>query len=178
MDIETSLVRGHLNRLENQEAIAKYLARTIGELTVEKRAIEFEKTDFRLSDTKPFHWRRDLPPFAAKIFNFVASYNPFEREFAAFLDKRAADVLRVASLGTTEQDESGTQFRIDYLKSSGAIGFYHPDWVVVQNTPEREVNWIIETKGRKWEGTEEKGTAMAVWCSCAISSAVNGREIW
>ena len=29
---------------------------------------------------------------------------------------------------------------------------------------EREVNWIIETKGRKWEGTEEKDTAMQEWC--------------
>jgi uncharacterized protein (UPF0332 family) len=25
-----------------------------------------------------------------------------------------------------------SSFRIDYLKPSGAIGFYHPDWVVVQ----------------------------------------------
>ena len=53
----------------------------------------------------------------------------FEREFAQFLDS-AKDVLRFASLGTTEQGESGTQFRVDYLKPSGAIGFYHPDWVV------------------------------------------------
>jgi len=98
------------------------------------------------------------------MFNFVATYNSFEREFAQFLDKRATDVLRFASLGTTEQGDSGTQFRIDYLKPSGAIGFYHPDWVVVQKTPKGEVNWIIETKGRKWEGTEEKGTAMDEWC--------------
>jgi type III restriction enzyme len=99
------------------------------------------------------------------IFNFVASYNPFEREFAEFLDStRASDVLRFASLGTTEQGESGSQFRIDYLKPSGAIGFYHPDWVVVQSTPKGEVNWIIETKGRKWEGTDEKDTAMNDWC--------------
>ena len=37
--------------------------------------------------------------------------------------------------------------------------------MVVQNTSEGEVNWIIETKGRKCEGTEEKCTAMAEWCS-------------
>ena len=166
VDLESETVRGHLNRLEIQEAMATYLARVIGELTIEKRAIEFERADFRLSDTKPFHWRRNLPPLVARktIFNFVASYNPFEREFAEFLDKQATDVLRFASLGTTEQGESGTQFRIDYLKPSGAIGFYHPDWVVVQKTPDGEINWIIETKGRKWEGTEEKGTAMTEWC--------------
>ena len=69
------------------------------------------------------------------------------------------------SLGTTEQGESGTQFRVDYLKPSGAIGFYHPDWVVVQRTGRGEVNWILETKGRVWEGTEAKDEAIRDWCA-------------
>jgi len=71
--------------------------------------------------------RRHLPPLEAKrtVFNYVATDNDYERRFAVFLDK-ARDVLRFASLGTTEQGESGTQFRVDYLKPSGAIGFYHP----------------------------------------------------
>jgi type III restriction enzyme len=42
---------------------------------------------------------------------------------------------------------------VDYIKPSGAIGFYHPDWVVVQEAGGKAVNWIIETKGRVWEGT-------------------------
>ena len=98
------------------------------------------------------------------LFNYVASYNDFERRFAEFLG-RAADVLRFASLGTTEQGESGTQFRVDYLKPSGAIGFYHPDWAVVQKQGGNQVNWIIETKGRVWEGTEAKDAAMFDWCA-------------
>ena len=79
-------------------------------------------------------------------------------------------MLRFASLGTTEQGESGTQFRVDYLKPSGAIGFYHPDWVVVQTSRAGEVNWIIETKGRVWEGTEAKDQALKTWCE-RISAA-------
>ena len=59
------------------------------------------------------------------IFNYVATYNDFERSFAAFLD-RAEDVARFAALGTTEQRNSGTTFRIDYLKPNGAVGFYYP----------------------------------------------------
>ena len=98
------------------------------------------------------------------MFNYVATYNDFERRFAQFLDT-APDVLRFASLGTTEQGDSGTQFRVDYLKPSGAIGFYHPDWVVVQQTDQGEDNWIIETKGRVWEGTEAKDAAMRDWCA-------------
>ena len=61
--------------------------------------------------------------------------------------------------------ESGTRFRVDYLKPSGAIGFCHPDWVVVQTTDGGEQNWIIETKGRVWEDTEVKDAAMRDWCA-------------
>jgi type III restriction enzyme len=166
VDLENDAIRSHLSRLEIQEGIAKYLARKIAELTIERRAIEFDKADFRLSETRPFSWRRNLPPLEAKktVFNYVATYNDFERRFAEFLDKKASDVLRFASLGTTEQGESGSQFRVDYLKPSGAIGFYHPDWVVVQKTKGGEVNWIIETKGRVWEGTAAKDEALRTWC--------------
>jgi len=168
VDLEDTIVRSHLVRLEIQEGIAKYLARKIAELTIERRTIEFEIADYRLSRTTPFSWRRDLKPqpLVAKktIFNYVATYNGFERQFAKFLDQ-AADVSRFAALGTTEQGESGSQFRVDYLKPTGAIGFYHPDWVVVQKARAGEVNWIIETKGRVWEGTEAKDEAIQQWCA-------------
>ena len=135
-------------------------------MTVEKLAFEFANADFKLSDTKHFSWRRNLPPLLAErtVFNYVATYNDFERRFAQFLDT-APDVVRFASLGTTEQGDSSTQFRVDYLKPSGAIGFYHPDWVVVQKTRQGEVSWIIETKGRVWEGTEAKDAAIHDWCA-------------
>ena len=58
----------------------------------------------------------------------------------------------------------GTRFRVDYLKASGATGFYRPDWVVVQKTTGGEVNWIIETNGRVWEGTTAKDEAIREWC--------------
>ena len=167
VNFEDKILLSHLSRPELQEGIAKHLARKISELTIEHRAIEFDKADFRLSETQPFSWRRNLPPLEARktVFNYVATYNDFERRFAEFLDIKATDVLRFAALGTTEQGESGTQFRIDYLKPSGAIGFYHPDWVVVQETTEGEVNWIVETKGRVWESTEIKDAAMKDWCN-------------
>ena len=167
VDLESDAIRSHLSRLEIQEGIAKYLARKIAELTIDRLAIEFERADYRLSETKPFSWRRNLPPLVAKktVFNYVATYNDFERRFAEFLDNTKNDVLRFAALGTTEQGESGTQFRVDYLKPSGAIGFYHPDWVVVQETKAGDVNWIIETKGRVWEGTTAKDEAIREWCA-------------
>ena len=166
VDVDSEAVRIHLRRLELQEGIATYLARKIAVLTVEKRTIEFDKADFQFSSTRPFSWRRNLPPLVADrtVFNYVATYNDFERRFAQFLDA-APDVLHFASLGTTEQGESGTLFRIDYLKPSGTIGFYYPDWVAVQITRQGEINWIIETKGRVWEDTAIKDTAMRDWCA-------------
>lgn len=165
VDLESDAIRSHLSRLEIQEGVAKYLARKIAELTIDRRSIEFDKADYKLSLTKPFSWRRDLPPLVVKktVFNYVATYNDFERRFAEFLNK-ASDVLRFAALGTTEQGESGTQFRVDYMKPSGAIGFYHPDWVVVQKSDGNEINWIIETKGRVWDSTAAKDEAIREWC--------------
>jgi type III restriction enzyme len=164
IDIEDAKIRDYLRAVLVQEGIAKYLARKIAELTAEKRAIQFEQKDFKLSDVKPFIWRRNLPLLDCKrtIFNLVATFNEFEKDFARFLE-RSPDILRFAALGTTEQD-SGTQFRVDYLKPSGAIGFYYPDWVVVQKGKPGEINWIIETKGRVWEGTDAKDAAIADWC--------------
>lgn len=170
IDLNDDSIRSHLYRLEVQEGIAKYLARKISDLTIERRAIEFAKADFLLSETRPFTWRRNLPPLVVKetVFNYVATYNDFERRFAQFLEQasisRGGDVIRFAALGTTEQGESGTQFRVDYIKTSGAIGFYHPDWVVVQKAEDGETNWIIETKGRVWEGTSAKDEALETWC--------------
>ncbi len=165
IEMDDENIRSHLGRLELQEGIAGYMAREIAAIAVERRAVEFENEHFRLSLTKPFSWRRNLPPLKAikTIFNYVATYNDFERIFAEFLDS-ASDVIRFAALGTTEQGNSATTFRIDYLKRSGAIGFYYPDWVVVQVAEGGEVNWVVETKGRVWEGTDEKDKAAREWC--------------
>lgn len=166
VDLENELVVSNLARLEIREAIAHYLAKQVSTLTIERRTIEFERVPLKLSNTKPFTWRRNLPPpcrARRTVFNYVATYNDFERDFAKVIDK-ASDVLRFAALGTTEQGASGSVFRVDYIKPSGAIGFYHPDWVIVQTTAKGEVNWIIETKGRVWEDTPVKDQAMADWC--------------
>lgn len=176
IDLDSEDVRRILKAPLLQEDIAGFLARRIGELTAEKRAITFEKQRHLLSETTPFTWRRNLPLLDCKktIFNLVATYNDYEKQFAQFLEKTCSDVARFAALGTTEQD-SGTTFHVDYIKSSGAIGFYHPDWVVIQNTPDGEVNWIIETKGRHFENLSRKDAAIHDWCS-RVSRQLN--QVW
>ncbi|MGA2883948.1 MAG: DEAD/DEAH box helicase family protein [Halobacteriota archaeon] len=164
LDLRNRWVLAHLSSYTVQNKIAKHFARAIGQLTVERRSVEFECAHFRLSETKPFIWRRNLPlqVCTKTVFNLVATYNNYERAFAEFLD-HCADVPRFSALGSTEQD-SGSTFRVDYLKPSGAIGFYYPDWVVVQQCNETEVYWIVETKGRIWESTSSKDEAIDYWC--------------
>ena len=50
-------------------------------------------------------------------------------------------------------------------KPSGAIGRYFPDWVAIQATGDGDANWIVETKGRVWDGTDQKDAAIRYWCT-------------
>lgn len=159
IDIEEENVRRHLSAVLVQEAIGRYLAREISNLIVEKREIEFEDKHFKLSDTKKFTWRRKHLRCDHTIFNYVASYNDLESDFATFLDK-SKDISRFAALA-----EHFTRFWVDYLSRSGAIKFYYPDFVAVQKIAGgKEVNWIIETKGRQFENLEYKEASIKEWC--------------
>jgi len=156
VDLEDENVRRFLRREDVRDAVASELARALGELTAEQKPITLEPKPIKLSETAPFLWRREHLLCGKTIFNFVASYNAFESEFAEFLD-RCDDVARFGAL-------AGVDFSLQYVKLSGATGLYYPDWVVVQTTYDGEVNWIVETKGRVWEGTERKDAAVEYWC--------------
>jgi hypothetical protein len=69
----------------------------------------------------------------------VCRIQPLGGTLCEFLDE-VPDIVCSAALA-----ESYTRFRVDYLSSSGAIKFYYPDFVAVQETAEGEVNWIVET---------------------------------
>jgi type III restriction enzyme len=159
-NLDDENIRRFLADPVNQNKVASFLGRKLGELTAEKRAVELEADSILLSKTPPFHWRRQHTVVDKTIFNYVATFNPFETAFAEFLQQKCKDVRRFAALA-----EHFTGFWVDYLKPSGAIGRYFPDWVAVQETPGGDVNWIVETKGRVWEGTEEKDAAIRYWCS-------------
>jgi type III restriction enzyme len=156
VDLDEESLRRFLRREDVRDAIASELAPALGELTAEREPISVEATPIRLFDTEPFLWRREHLRCEKTIFNFVASFNAFESEFAELLD-RCDDVPRFAAL-------AGVDFFLPYVKPSGATGRYFPDWVVVQGTGGGEVRWIVETKGRVWEGTERKDAAVEYWC--------------
>ena len=156
--LEDVAVRRALNDAGLLEAIATLFSRRIGELTTEQRSLEVVGTPYRLSETPEFTWRRHFTSADKTIFNVVACYNNYEARFARFLD-RAEDVDRFAELA-----EWFTGFHVQYLKSSGAVGTYYPDFVVVQKVNRGHVNWIIETKGREDLEVAAKDAQMARWC--------------
>jgi len=164
VDPDAPAVRSHLESVNFRESVANYLAKVIGQASVTTVPLKLKERSLKLSRTAPFLWRRNLPLLecAKTIFNLVATYNEFEKDFARFLD-RAPDVVRFAALGTTDQ-ESAAKFSVNYVKPSGAIGLYYPDWVVIQRAGSEELSWIVETKGRVWEGTAAKDAAITHWC--------------
>ncbi|OGW18056.1 MAG: hypothetical protein A3G93_02625 [Nitrospinae bacterium RIFCSPLOWO2_12_FULL_45_22] len=170
IDLENENIRNHLRSPMLQQGIARYLAKKISDLTAEERGIEFEEARFKLSDTQPFIWRRRHLQCEHTIFNYVATYNDFESAFAKFLD-RCPDILRFAALA-----EHFTRFRVDYLSPSGAIKFYYPDFVAVQETRNgKETHWIIETKGQVYEAVAYKEASIINWCR-KVSAQVG--KIW
>ena len=158
VELDDGAVRRALNDGALVEAIATLFSRRIGELTTEQRSLEIVGTPYRLSETPEFTWRRHITTAEKTIFNVVACYNNYEARFAKFLD-RAEDVDRFAELA-----EWFTGFHVQYLKSSGAVGTYYPDFVVVQTADQRRINWIIETKGREDVEVAAKDAQMARWC--------------
>ena len=165
IDLEENLeLRQFLADAMRRREIANFLGRKIGELLIEKITVPVPQPPLKLSKTPNFAWRRQWSEMKKTVFNYVATFNAFETAFGEFLD-RVPDVKRFAALA-----EYYTGFSVDYLKPAGALGKYFPDWVAVQKTSGGDVNWIIETKGRVWEGTEEKDAAIRHWCTQVSAS--------
>lgn len=154
--IENENLRKELKDITIREIIIDHLSAAIGNATVEIKTIKVQGKPIKLSKSPPFTWRRKRERLTKTIFNFVALYNDFEGEFAKFLNK-CADIDSFAAL-------AGTDFKIDYLTSKGAIRFYYPDFVAVQKVGKQKSLWILETKGREFPELENKNKAVERWC--------------
>jgi type III restriction enzyme len=80
--------------------------------------------------------------------------------FAGFLDG-AADVAAFA------KNYLAVGFKIDYVKASGELSHYIPDFIV--KTADGVV-WIIETKGRAELDLPQKMLRLAQWCADATAA--------
>lgn len=172
VDVRRALYDGGL-----REGIAGLIARRIGELIIEQRSITVEGEPWKLSQVEAFLWSRHITDGTKTVFNVVACYNKFEADFAKFLD-RSADITKFAKLC-----EQFTGFHIHYIKSSGALAAYYPDFVAVQKHKRKKgakndnatTHWIIETKGMEDVEVAAKDAQMMRWCA-EVSEATG--EVW
>jgi len=163
-DIENDKLRKIIQDLVVKEAIIDLLAKEIGLATAVSKDIEIKGKTLLLSKTPRFVWRRGHIRCNKTVFNFVATYNDYEKEFAVFLDE-ADDITAFAALANI--------FRIDYLSETGAIRNYFPDFVAIQSVDNRIVHWILETKGREYPDLENKNRAIERWCKAVTKQTKN-----
>ena len=158
IDLDVENVRRLLADPEYETPLVEVIASAIGRAVTKTTEIRLEPNPFKLSETESFIWRRQTAKAEKTIFNLMATYNNFESDFGKFLDKQA-DVLAFAALA-----EQFTKFNVSYLKPSGALGLYYPDWVVKQKFGKEIRYWIIETKGQVHDGVTQKDAAIVDWC--------------
>lgn len=158
IDLESEELSNFLSDPVHREQIVSRLAKSLGDLVSVKDLVRIQGKPIMLGKTKPFLWNRKRLECVKTIFNFVPVWNDFEAAFAEFLD-HAVDVTAFSALA-----EYNTEFYVNYQKPSGALGQYFPDWVVQIESGGSSEFWIVETKGRVWEGTMEKDSAVKYWC--------------
>lgn len=110
-----------------------------------------------LSSCQPFPWSRQVWEGEHTVFNLVPCDNPFERDFAKFLD-HAEDVAAFAKL------PQPFGFSIEYTDGAMNLRSYYPDFVAV-GTDGR--HWLLETKGAETSEVVYKDSAATQWCANA-----------
>lgn len=158
---EKAEMASYLENKEFQQKIIEILRNKINNTAVEENTLKMRNTFYKLSETNRFQWSRTdfIIKCEKTVFNYISSFNNLEKDFAEFLDN-CPDILRFAKL-----PERNSKFFIEYINSDGGVGFYYPDFVLVQeNQTNQEIHWLIETKGYEDENVSLKDAATIEWC--------------
>ena len=149
----------NLSEVKTKEILKSTFKKAIDELTVEDKGTAEIKNYISLKTVKP----KIAPnqPFLIpkkSVFNKIIGDNPFELEFASFLENRFKDVVTFAKNTT---GEGGINFKIEYQAENGNIREYYPDFFVKTN---ENTFFIVETKGREDLDDVRKIERLAIWC--------------
>lgn len=123
-------------------------------LTIAEQEPVLIEPERALSSCQPFPWSRQVWEGAHTVFNLVPCDNPFERDFAKFLDS-AEDVAAFAKL------PQPFGFSIEYTDGAMNLRSYYPDFVAVGEDGTR---WLLETKGAETTEVQYKDAAAVQWC--------------
>jgi type III restriction enzyme len=132
-------------------------SKTLKQLTIAEQEPQLLEPARMLSSCAPFPWSRPVWDGTKTIFNLVPCDNQFEREFARFMDN-AEDVRAFAKL------PQPFGFSIDYTDSGMNLRTYYPDFVAIDD---KQVRWLIETKGAEDIEVSYKDSAAMQWCDNA-----------
>lgn len=149
----------NLSEVKPKEILKTSFKKAIDELTVTDKGTAEIKNYISLKFTKP-KIAENQPFLVPKksVFNKIIGDNPFELEFAAFMENRFNDVVSYAK---NTMGEGGINFKIEYQAEDGNIREYYPDFFV-----KTDVNtfFVVETKGREGFDDVRKIKRLADWC--------------
>lgn len=160
----------NLSEITAKESIKNTFKQAIDELTISDKGTAKMKDPVFLKLTKPKVVENQ--PFLIpkkSIFTKVVADNPFELEFASFLESRFVDVIAYAknSIG-----EGGINFNIEYQAENGNIAAYYPDFFVKTSATSF---YIVETKGREELNDSRKIKRLITFCNDINAAQSNYR---
>jgi len=132
-------------------------SKALKKLTIAEQEPTLLEPERMLSTCQPFPWSRQVWEGAHTVFNLVPCDNGFERDFAKFLDN-ANDVEAFAKL------PQAFGFSIEYTDGAMNLRSYYPDFVAVDD---KDVRWLLETKGAETDDVAYKDAAATQWCENA-----------
>ncbi len=165
VNLEDPVVLRNLSEPEAGKILFDSFKQAINALTVQDAGTSRIEDRIRLRDTRPF--RTENRPYLApkkSLFSKIVGEphaGGFEIRFARFLDE-APDVAAFA------KNYLAVGFKIDYVKASGDLSNYVPDFLV--KTTDGSV-WIVETKGRAEIDLPQKMARLKQWCADATSAS-------
>lgn len=149
----------NLSEVQPKEILKTTFKKAIDELTVTDKGTVEVKNYISLKLSKP-KIAENQPFIIPKksVFNKIIGDNPFELEFASFLESRFDDVVSYAK---NTMGEGGVNFKIEYQAQDGNIREYYPDFFVKTND---KTFYIVETKGREDLDDIRKIQRLFLWC--------------
>jgi type III restriction enzyme len=150
----------NLSEAKPKDIIKSTFKEAINELTVTDKGSAEVKNYISLRQTNPKIAEAQSYIIPKKsVFNIIIGDNPFELEFAAFLENRFDDVVSYAK---NTMGEGGVNFKMEYQAEDGNIREYYPDFFVKTRA---DTFYMVETKGREEVDDLRKIKRLYSWCN-------------
>jgi len=155
VNIENLNVLRNLSEIDSKKTIFSAFKKAIDNLTITDKGSAEVKNYIKLKEVKPmvFNNQKYITP-KKSVFNRTIG-NPFELEFANFLDN-CPDIISFA------KNNYNIKFKMEYQGEDGNIHDYYPDFIVKQD--EQNI-YIVETKGREDFDDRRKIERLKIWCA-------------